>query len=296
METNGAGQLVKQAWYFNGNYPWLGMLFCAPIIGLWYWCTDQYIVQRALGAPNEAVARRGSIFAAFLKLFPVYLFIIPGLVCYALARSGRIPELASMIGPDGQSIPAMSNAAFPMLVQKVRRRHPKAKAWLVGGTGTPWSNSSPAPRKTGFSEQVSAQISRRSWERALSLHQLRLEGQRAVEGRLHFHCAEFLDGEVEVLQSSRFFVGIVIEQKLGHLEAREGKFRAKRHFGCDFNRLVVILACFVGPAQQSRRGAQMARYAGWEGIARCKHGAVSKSMQDQLCCFGVPNPNCCLQQ
>ncbi|MCX5637572.1 MAG: Na+/glucose cotransporter, partial [Planctomycetota bacterium] len=41
----------RMAWYFNDNYPWLGMLFCAPIIGLWYWCTDQYIVQRALGAP-----------------------------------------------------------------------------------------------------------------------------------------------------------------------------------------------------------------------------------------------------
>src|SRR5215475_10767535 len=45
METNAAGHVVKQAWYFNGNFPWLGMLFCAPIIGLWYWCTDQYIVQ-----------------------------------------------------------------------------------------------------------------------------------------------------------------------------------------------------------------------------------------------------------
>jgi SSS family solute:Na+ symporter len=116
METNPAGQLVRQAWYFNGNFPWLGMLFCAPIIGLWYWCTDQYIVQRALGAPNETIARRGSIFAAFLKLFPVYLFLIPGLVCYALARSGKVPELASMIGPDGQAIPAMSNGAFPMMV------------------------------------------------------------------------------------------------------------------------------------------------------------------------------------
>ena len=51
------------AWYFNTNYPWLGMLFCAPIIGLWYWCTDQYIVQRTLGAPNETEARRGAIFA-----------------------------------------------------------------------------------------------------------------------------------------------------------------------------------------------------------------------------------------
>jgi len=62
----------KMAWYFNDNYPWLGMLFCAPIIGLWYWCTDQYIVQRALGAPNERQARRGSIAAAFLKLLPVF--------------------------------------------------------------------------------------------------------------------------------------------------------------------------------------------------------------------------------
>ena len=117
MQTNAAGHVVKQAWYFNDNFPWLGMLFCAPIIGLWYWCTDQYIVQRALGAPNETVARRGSIFAAFLKLFPVYLFIIPGLICYALAKSGKVPELTSMIGPDGKSIPAMSNAAFPMMVQ-----------------------------------------------------------------------------------------------------------------------------------------------------------------------------------
>jgi SSS family solute:Na+ symporter len=117
IETNAAGHVVKQAWYFNGYYPWLGMLFCAPIIGLWYWCTDQYIVQRALGAPNETIARRGSIFAAFLKLFPVYLFIIPGLICYALAKSGKVPELAHMIGPDGQAIPALSNAAFPNMVQ-----------------------------------------------------------------------------------------------------------------------------------------------------------------------------------
>jgi SSS family solute:Na+ symporter len=117
IQTDASGHVVKQAWYFNGNFPWPGMLFCAPIIGLWYWCTDQYIVQRALGAPDERIARRGSIFASFLKLFPVYLFIIPGLICYALAKSGKIPELAQMIGPDGQVIPSMSNASFPMMVQ-----------------------------------------------------------------------------------------------------------------------------------------------------------------------------------
>jgi SSS family solute:Na+ symporter len=117
MQTDAAGHVVKEAWYFNGYFPWLGMLFCAPIIGLWYWCTDQYIVQRALGAPNESVARRGAIFASFLKLFPVYLFIIPGMICYALAKSGKIPDLGTIIGANGQPVPAIAQGAFPMLVQ-----------------------------------------------------------------------------------------------------------------------------------------------------------------------------------
>ncbi len=107
-ELNAAGGIVKQAWYFNGNFPWLGMAICAPVIGLWYWCTDQYIVQRALGAPNETVARQGSIFAAFLKLFPVYLFIIPGLIFFALVKSGKLPELPEGSDPQG---------AFPLLVK-----------------------------------------------------------------------------------------------------------------------------------------------------------------------------------
>ncbi len=117
LEKNAAGEIVKEAWYFNGNFPWLGMLFCAPIIGLWYWCTDQYIVQRALGAPNEHTARRGSIFAGFLKLFPVYLFIIPGMIAFALAKSGKVPELAAMVTPDGRPIPHEAQAAFPMMVK-----------------------------------------------------------------------------------------------------------------------------------------------------------------------------------
>ena len=112
LERNAAGQVTRMAWYFNGYYPWLGMLFCAPIIGMWYWCTDQYIVQRALGAPNQTQARRGSIFAAFLKLFPVYLFIIPGLVAYALAKSGKVPGLEA-IATDR----AAAQAAFPLMVE-----------------------------------------------------------------------------------------------------------------------------------------------------------------------------------
>ncbi len=117
LEKNAVGQVVKQAWYFNGEFPWLGMAICAPVIGLWYWCTDQYIVQRALGAPNEQVARRGSIFAAFLKLFPVYLFIIPGLICFALAKSGKVPGLEIVYDPATGKATSHAQAAFPLMVQ-----------------------------------------------------------------------------------------------------------------------------------------------------------------------------------
>jgi SSS family solute:Na+ symporter len=110
---------TRIAWYFNGNFPWLGMLFCAPIIGLWYWCTDQYIVQRALGAPSEQVARRGSIFASFLKLLPVFIFIIPGMIALALARTGKAPGLEVILDANGNVINEAAQAAFPLMVQSV---------------------------------------------------------------------------------------------------------------------------------------------------------------------------------
>jgi len=116
-DKDAAGNTVRQAWYFNQNFPWLGMAICAPVIGLWYWCTDQYIVQRALGAPNEQVARRGSIFAAVLKLFPVYLFIIPGLICFALAKTGKVPGLDQVYDPATNSPTVHAQAAFPLMVQ-----------------------------------------------------------------------------------------------------------------------------------------------------------------------------------
>jgi SSS family solute:Na+ symporter len=110
---------TRIAWYFNGNFPWLGMLFCAPIIGLWYWTTDQYIVQRALAARNEREARRGSIFAAFLKLLPVFIFIIPGMIALALAKTGRAPGLESIIGPDGNADALNAQGAFPLMIMSV---------------------------------------------------------------------------------------------------------------------------------------------------------------------------------
>jgi SSS family solute:Na+ symporter len=111
---------TEMAWYFNDNYPWLGMLFCAPIIGLWYWCTDQYIVQRMLGAANLTEARRGTIWAAFLKLLPVFIFIIPGMICFALAASGKVEAISSaMLDADGNLVNADAQQAFPLLVATV---------------------------------------------------------------------------------------------------------------------------------------------------------------------------------
>jgi len=110
----------RMAWYFNDGYPWLGMLFCAPIIGLWYWTTDQYIVQRALGARNEKEARRGSICAAFFKLLPVFIFIIPGMICFALAKSGKVAVIQqTLFNGQGELLVEQSQSAFPLLVATI---------------------------------------------------------------------------------------------------------------------------------------------------------------------------------
>lgn len=110
----------RMAWYFNSNYPWLGMLFAAPIVGLWYWTTDQYIVQRALGAPNETEARRGTIAAAFLKLLPVFIFIIPGIITFALAKSGEMAAIQNeILNQQGEIITENAQAAFPLLVAHI---------------------------------------------------------------------------------------------------------------------------------------------------------------------------------
>jgi SSS family solute:Na+ symporter len=73
--------------------PWYSVLLGYPIIGIWYWCTDQTIVQRVLGAKDENHARAGSLFAGFIKILPVFLFVLPGLICFALIRKGLLPAL-----------------------------------------------------------------------------------------------------------------------------------------------------------------------------------------------------------
>jgi len=66
------------------DFPWTGIFFGAPILGIWYWCTDQVIVQRVLSAKDEGHAKAGTIFAGFLKILPVFILVVPGIIAFAL--------------------------------------------------------------------------------------------------------------------------------------------------------------------------------------------------------------------
>jgi SSS family solute:Na+ symporter len=85
------------------------MILAPPIVGIWYWCTDQYIVQRSLAALNESQARRGTILAAYLKLLPFFIFIIPGVMAFALAKTGQLEFATS-----DQAFPTMVRALLPI--------------------------------------------------------------------------------------------------------------------------------------------------------------------------------------
>src|SRR5574344_860506 len=118
--VNDAGDSMTDLIRSNNDkqYPWLGALIGSAIIGFWYWCTDQFIVQRVLSGKNEKEARRGTIFGAYLKLLPVFLFLIPGMIAYAL-------HVKSMEATGEGFLPILANgmhnadAAFPTLVAKL---------------------------------------------------------------------------------------------------------------------------------------------------------------------------------
>ena len=68
--------------------PWFAVFLGYPILGIWYWCSDQTIVQRVLGAKDENHARVGSLFCGFIKILPVFIFVLPGLMAFVLAQKG----------------------------------------------------------------------------------------------------------------------------------------------------------------------------------------------------------------
>jgi solute:Na+ symporter, SSS family len=90
------------------TYPWTGLIFGLPVIGVWYWCSDQFIVQRTLSANGLSQARRGVVFAGFLKQLPLFLFVLPGLVAAALHAHGRLA-----LGKPDQALPALVAQLLP---------------------------------------------------------------------------------------------------------------------------------------------------------------------------------------
>src|SRR5947208_11541708 len=90
------------------EFPWTGIFFGAPILGIWYWCTDQAIVQRVLSARDEGHAKAGTIFAGFLTVLPVFMLVLPGLIAFALYRD------LFKIGPHVQVL--NGDIAYPTLI------------------------------------------------------------------------------------------------------------------------------------------------------------------------------------
>tara|TARA_R110000868_G_scaffold340216_1_gene600890 strand:+ start:4579 stop:6198 length:1620 start_codon:yes stop_codon:yes gene_type:complete len=94
------------------EFPWTGILFGAPILGVWYWCTDQFIVQRVLSAKNLSQARKGTLFAGYLKMLPMFLFVVPGMVALVLSQNNQL----TLERPD-HALPALIGSVLPMGVR-----------------------------------------------------------------------------------------------------------------------------------------------------------------------------------
>lgn len=98
-----------------GNVPWYSILLGYPVIGIWYWCCDQTIVQRVLAAKDEKHARLGPLFCAFIKILPVFFFVLPGVICVALVQQGffgkaTVDGVATLVGP------VKSADAYPFMI------------------------------------------------------------------------------------------------------------------------------------------------------------------------------------
>ena len=105
-EINGANMHLFRP-IDDPNFPWPAVIGGSIIIGSWYWCTDQYIVQRVLSGQNMTQARRGAIFGGYLKITPVFIFMVPGMIAFALAEKGML------------DLSGGSNTAFPVMVREL---------------------------------------------------------------------------------------------------------------------------------------------------------------------------------
>jgi SSS family solute:Na+ symporter len=94
------------------SFPWTGIFFGAPLLGIWYWCTDQVIVQRVLSAKSIGHAKAGTVLAGFLKILPVFILIVPGMIARALYPQDLFPMTNGVVVD-------RSDIAFPTVVVRL---------------------------------------------------------------------------------------------------------------------------------------------------------------------------------
>lgn len=99
--------------------PWYAVLLGYPVLGIWYWCADQTIVQRVLGARDENHARVGPLFCGFIKILPVFIFVMPGLFAYALAQTGHLDISALKTIQHGKEVVNSKGIYTLMIVQLI---------------------------------------------------------------------------------------------------------------------------------------------------------------------------------
>ncbi|HMB73703.1 MAG TPA: sodium:solute symporter [Gammaproteobacteria bacterium] len=149
------------------EFPWLGMLIASPIVGIWYWCTDQYIVQRTLAARDLQSARRGALWGAFLKVWPVLFFLIPGLIGAALHSRGllAIPQDSAGTLLGDQVFPTMVTTLLPpglrgLVVAALMAALMSSLSSLFNSTATLFTVDVYEKLRPGFTEQHLVRVGR----------------------------------------------------------------------------------------------------------------------------------------
>ena len=121
QQTNGLDKLsMLRGGGDESGMPWYAVFLGYPVLGIWYWCADQTIVQRVLGAKDENHARVGSLFCGFIKILPVFIFVLPGLMAYVLAQKGLF-DISSVqtVNVSGKTITETKGIYTLMITQLV---------------------------------------------------------------------------------------------------------------------------------------------------------------------------------
>ena len=122
-ELSRAGELQKLSMLRpdgdSSGMPWYAVFFGYPVLGIWYWCADQTIVQRVLGAKDENHARVGILFCGFIKILPVFIFVLPGLFAYALAQSGKLDISALKTMNDNGNVIINSKGIYTLMITQL---------------------------------------------------------------------------------------------------------------------------------------------------------------------------------